>query len=324
MIRKRNDAIAYLNLLGREKRPFLFFTNFEATHAYVSPLPLSDPNVLFAFGDHTNARFPVVRELIDLEVSPISFEVFKPAFEHVVGEIKVGNSFLTNLTFSTPVHSDFSLLDIFQVSHARFKLLVHNQFVCFSPEPFVSISNQGEISSFPMKGTIDASVHNAEELLLNDAKEIAEHVTIVDLIRNDLSQVANKVHVPNFRYLEKVKSRGKLLYQTSSEVSGQLSSSWKNQIGDILFKLLPAGSISGAPKPKTMEIIRQYENHDRNFYTGVCGLFNGESLISGVMIRFIEQTPEGLFYKSGAGITAKSDPEKEYQEILDKIYVPVS
>jgi para-aminobenzoate synthetase component 1 len=103
---------------------------------------------------------------------------------------------------------------------------------------------------------------------------------------------------------------------------------WKNKIGDWFFELLPAGSISGAPKGKTLEIIRDAENDlhqngQRNYYTGVFGLFDGEIFTSAVMIRFIEKNEYGLVYKSGGGITSRSDAKKEYEELNQKIYVPV-
>ena len=103
-----------------------------------------------------------------------------------------------------------------------------------------------------------------------------------------------------------------------------MEANWKVNLGDIMFQLLPAGSVSGAPKSKTVEIIKSSETHNRNYYTGVCGIFDGESLDSGVMIRFIEKQKNNLFYKSGGGITAFSDLEKEYQEYIDIIYIPVS
>ena len=322
MIRQRNDAIAYMNRLGAEGRPFIFFTNFEADQAFVSTLPLEGQNVCFSFGEHTNLNHLADSTPISIRPKPIPFDTFFTTYQEIVSEIRVGNSFLTNLTFSTPIATDNSLKDIFHASEARFRLYLKDQFVCFSPEPFVSISKSGKISSFPMKGTIDAAIPDAEQRLLQDTKEIAEHVTIVDLIRNDLSRVAHKVQVPRFRYVDLIKSRDRWLYQTSSEISGQLPKAWKSTLGDILFELLPAGSITGAPKPKTVEMIKTHESHLRNFSTGVCGLFDGAALTSGVMIRFIEQTAGGLVYKSGAGITAQSDARKEYQEIQDKIYVP--
>ena len=94
------------------------------------------------------------------------------------------------------------------------------------------------------------------------------------------------------------------------------------RIGDIVFTLLPAGSVTGAPKRKTIEIIHEIENYERGYYTGIFGYFDGATLDSGVMIRFIEKTPEGLIYKSGGGITSFSRPESEYQEMIDKVYVP--
>ena len=99
---------------------------------------------------------------------------------------------------------------------------------------------------------------------------------------------------------------------------------YHRQLGNLLVKLLPAGSVSGAPKPKTCAIIRHTEGEDRGFYTGVFGYFDGVNLDSGVMIRYIEQQHGTSFYRSGGGITTQSEAAKEYQELLDKIYVPVS
>lgn len=180
-----------------------------------------------------------------------------------------------------------------------------------------------------MKGTIDANLANAEMILLNDKKEFYEHTTIVDLIRNDLSKVAEKVWVEKFRYLDKVnKHDGSELLQLSSQISGLLASDWRENLGEIVFDLLPAGSISGAPKEKTIELIKESEkltynnSKNRGFYTGICGVFDGKTFDSGVMIRFIEQTSRGKVFKSGGGITSNSIAEKEYQEMIQKIYVP--
>jgi len=174
-----------------------------------------------------------------------------------------------------------------------------------------------------MKGTIDASLPDAEQLILSDAKELSEHVTIVDLIRNDLSGVAKNVEVNRFRYIEKIKTNQKDLLQVSSEIAGDLSDDYASHIGSILISLLPAGSISGAPKKKTIQIIQEAEKEKREFYTGVFGYFDGENLDSAVMIRFIEQAGNDFYYRSGGGITAQSEAEKEYQEAIDKIYVPI-
>ena len=174
-----------------------------------------------------------------------------------------------------------------------------------------------------MKGTIDASVENAANVLKEDKKELAEHYTVVDLLRNDLSIVADNVQLEEFQRIDFIKTRQRDLYAMSSKISGELKPEFQGNIGDILQKLLPAGSILGAPKMKTLEIVLEAENYQRGFYTGVCGWFDGENLDSCVMIRFIEKENEKFYFKSGGGITHMSQLEDEYQEMKNKIYVPI-
>ena len=111
------------------------------------------------------------------------------------------------------------------------------------------------------------------ETLLSDAKESAEHATIVDLIRNDLSKVATKVKVDKYRYIDYISNNTGKIIQTSSQISGQLSNDYQQHIGDIISSQLPAGSITGAPKKKTVEIIEEAENYQRGFYTGTMYIF---------------------------------------------------
>ena len=88
--------------------------------------------------------------------------------------------------------------------------------------------------------------------------------------------------------------------------------------------MLPAGSITGAPKKKTVEIIREAETYRRGFYTGVMGYFDGNNLDSGVLIRFLEQGEDNrMIFKSGGGITFQSDVNDEYDEMKKKVYVPI-
>ena len=174
-----------------------------------------------------------------------------------------------------------------------------------------------------MKGTIDASKENAINTLKQDKKELAEHYTVVDLLRNDLSMVANNVKLDEFQSIDFIKTRNKNLYAMSSKISGILSPDYQGKIASIFQKLLPAGSILGAPKDKTLQIILEAENYDRKFYTGICGWFDGKNLDSCVMIRFLEKDNGKYFFKSGGGITHLSQMEAEYQEMKNKIYVPI-
>lgn len=88
------------------------------------------------------------------------------------------------------------------------------------------------------------------------------------------------------------------------------------------MKLLPAGSISGAPKPKTLDIIKEAELDKRGYYTGIMGIFDGNSFDSAVMIRYVEKKGKQLVFRSGGGITAQSKAHEEYNEMVDKVYFP--
>jgi para-aminobenzoate synthetase component 1 len=134
--------------------------------------------------------------------------------------------------------------------------------------------------------------------------------------------MAREVRVQRFRYVDTIRTNFKELLQVSSEITGVLEGDYPSRIGDILFSMLPAGSVSGAPKRRTVEIIREAEGAPRGYYTGVMGRFDGRDLDSGVMIRFIERTSQGLVFRSGGGITCFSDPHAEYNEMIDKVYVP--
>jgi len=193
----------------------------------------------------------------------------------------------------------------------------------------------GSITGTPKKSTVNiinrvedfdrgfyANLPGAKERIMTDAKEMAEHVMIVDLMRNDLGIIGKDVKVEKFRYVEKIKAGEKELFQVSSKITATLPKEWENDIGTLLSQILPAGSITGTPKKSTVNIINRVEDFNRGFYTGVFGVFDGRSLRSGVMIRFIEKEDEKLYYKSGGGITIDSNAKSEYEELIDKIYLP--
>lgn len=316
-------ACEKMNALGSQRTPFIFIIDYGMNHPEVFTFEeLEKKNIFFKINDTTNYSSEANQYLHDtsLKKFPISFEAYHQAFGMVKHHLQRGDSFLINLTQPTPVETEMSLLEIFERSQAKYKLYFQDQFVLFSPETFVGIQN-GIISSHPMKGTISANIPNAEEEILKNKKELAEHTTIVDLIRNDISIVAEKVWVERFRYIDRITTNDGDLLQVSSEICGILPENYHHQLGTLLFRMLPAGSITGAPKPQTIEIIREAEGYNRGFYTGVFGIFDGENLDSSVMIRFIEKTKDGLIFKSGGGITVFSDEQSEYQEMIDKVYL---
>ena len=307
-----------INSLASKREPFLFISDFEAKNIEVIPLnELESEDIEFTI----DASYIASEHPHRLRFSDIDFREYKKKFEYVVEKIKAGETYLLNLTQETPLEKILSLKKMYTLANAHYKLRYRDEFICFSPETFIQI--QGDtIATFPMKGTIDASIKNAKEKILADEKEMAEHVMIVDLLRNDLSIVAKEVQVEKFRYITKIEAGEKELLQVSSKISAKLPLNWHENLGDILKSLLPAGSISGTPKKSTLKIIKEIEGYERKFFSGVFGIYDGKSFDSGVMIRFIEKREEKFFYKSGGGVTLDSSAESEYQEMLDKIYLP--
>jgi para-aminobenzoate synthetase component I len=312
-----------MNVFGSRLQPFLFGIDFEVENGFfLEPDTAEAAGIFYSINGTGNSKPADLENTpVTLVKHPVKQKEYEDSFKIVHRNLVAGNSYLTNLTFPTDIELKLSLPEIFARSKARYRLMFRDEFVVFSPEIFVQIMDE-TIRSFPMKGTIDATLPQAENLILSDPKEAAEHNTIVDLIRNDLSMVASDVKVARFRYIEKINTHEKSLLQVSSEISGTLPKNYQANLGNIFRKLLPAGSISGAPKKKTLEIIRKAETYSRGFYTGVFGHFDGSKLDSGVMIRFIKNENGKLKFYSGGGITASSNPQTEYNELIDKVYVP--
>lgn len=379
----KQEIIDKINRLASQDEPFLFVINYQGDKAFIRQLSDINPEeCLFDFegrGNLSHAWKETLKEETSettWQIEPPLYEDYERSFNIVKSNIMAGNSYLTNLTNRVPVNCNLSLEEIFHRAKGKYKLLLRRKrtqaedkahlkeeaqnkahlkeenieenltpFVCFSPETFVKIKG-GRIYSYPMKGTLDASLPNAEKLLMEDRKEAAEHATIVDLIRNDLSRVAGDVRVDKYRYVDVLHTNKGDILQTSSEISGRLPEDYRQHLGEILDAQLPAGSITGAPKDKTMQIIQEAEGYDRGFYTGIMGIYDQGELNSAVMIRFIEEETspvdfeadgeknfkanEGkkpkesreLYFKAGGGITSKSDCRREYEEVIQKIYLP--
>ena len=310
--------------LSLKKVPFFFMVDFLLEKVEVfQENEIKEESLLIDFQNFKNIKTTEAEnDEIELKILSESAEIYRKGFDFVQDNLRQGNSYLTNYTVKSEIAINLTLKEIFYHSKAKYKVWYNDEFVFFSPETFVEIIDD-QIYTHPMKGTIEASIENAVEILKNDVKEKAEHFTVVDLLRNDLSMVADEVQVDEFQRIDFIKTQQKDLYAMSSKISGKLKPEFQNKIGTVMKTLLPAGSILGAPKPKTLEIIAEAENYDRGFYTGVCGWFDGENLDSCVMIRFIEKENGKLFFKSGGGITHLSKFADEYKEMKNKIYVPI-
>lgn len=324
MFSTNHQKFMEMDELSLQKVPYFFIIDFLTENVEIyKENEIKKSGLLIDFQHYktpyTHHELP---KKIEWKSFPETLENFQKGFEEVQKNIKLGNSYLVNYTRKTRIETNLSLEEIFYHSNAKYKVFYKDFFVFFSPETFVKIID-GKIFTYPMKGTIDASLENAVEILKNDKKEKAEHYTVVDLLRNDLSMVADHVKVDQFQHIDFIKTHQKDLYAMSSEISGSLTPEFDGKVGSIMKRLLPAGSILGAPKPKTLEIILNAEGYDRGYYTGVCGWFDGKNLDSCVMIRFIEKEGDQLYFKSGGGITHMSKLEDEYQEMKNKIYVPI-
>lgn len=319
----KKHTVERMDQMGAEGKPFVFIIDFD----FEKPL-IFDYNdateLLWKTAELSNFISPAINKPSEIKWTnfPVDFKEYEKAFSVVQNSIQNGDTYLLNLTMPTRIETNLSLEEIFYLSNAPYKIWLKDQFVCFSPEIFVRIKD-GIISSFPMKGTIDANIRDAERQLLDDKKEMAEHHTIVDLIRNDLSMVATEVKVEQLMYIDRVQTNKGDLLQMSSQISGKLLCNYQQSIGSIISRLLPAGSICGAPKEKTVEIIKNCETYDRGYFTGIFGVFDGNNLDSCVMIRYLEQDVNQLTFKSGGGITFQSDCVSEYNELIRKVYVPI-
>ena len=311
-----------IDALASKREPFLFVLSYDLKKKFVQKLDELDHDILFKIGNQRNYPKIPINKSYYLKKSPLDFHTYQQSLEKVLEEIRAGNTYLLNLTFQTPIETNLTLKEIFTYAKAKYKLYFKDEFICFSPEKFIEIIDN-TIATYPMKGTIEATLPHAKEQILSNEKEMAEHVMIVDLMRNDLGMVGTSVQVERFRYVEKIKAGKKELLQVSSKITATLPENWHENLGEILQKLLPAGSITGTPKQSTVNIIDNIENYERDFYTGVFGIFDGKNLYSAVMIRFIEKQEDKLYYKSGGGITIDSDAKLEYEELIDKIYLPL-
>ena len=313
-----------MNQLGLQGKSFAFLIDFKAEKPQLFDLKKSSNEIFWQVPMHTNCKPKKNNTSIKKwQILPVSLKRYEAGYNIIHQHILNGDTYLLNYTQPTTIDTNLQPEDIFSISNAPYKIFLKNRFVCFSPETFIKIRN-GKIYSSPMKGTIDANVKNAKKIILNDSKELAEHNTIVDLIRNDLSLVAENVVVDKFRFIDHIRTNQRDLLQVSSVISGNLPKDYQRNIGNIIFTLLPAGSVTGAPKKKTVEIINKVEKYNRGYYTGIFGIFDGKNLDSCVLIRYIEIEENKLVYKSGGGITHLSNVASEYDEMIKKVYVPVT
>jgi anthranilate synthase component 1 len=257
----------------------------------------------------------------------VSSENFKSSVKKIKEEILSGEAFQVVLSqrFSMPSHAD--AMDVYRMLRLNnpspymylFRFNAGIEIVGSSPEALVKV-NQKDVMIHPIAGTRRRSKDLQEDdalaqELLADPKERAEHLMLVDLGRNDLGRVCapGTVEVVDFMHIERYSH----VMHIVSTVTGKLKEGATPT--DALFAVFPAGTLSGAPKPRAMEIIEEHENLRRGIYGGVVGYidFTG-NLDTAIAIRTALILNGTAYVQAGAGIVADSDPESENQECHNK------
>ena len=267
------------------------------------------------------------------EFTSPAYEVNVTAEEFKSGVVKIKEEILSGEAFQVVLSQRFSMpstadaIDVYRMLRLNnpspymylFRFNGGIEIVGSSPEALVKV-NQKDVMIHPIAGTRRRSADPREDEalareLLADPKERAEHLMLVDLGRNDLGRVCapGTVEVADFMQIERYSH----VMHIVSTVTGKLQEDATP--ADALFSVFPAGTLSGAPKPRAMEIIEEQESTRRGIYGGIVGYidFTG-NLDTAIAIRTALLLDGTAYVQAGAGIVADSDPESENQECHNK------
>ena len=291
----------------------------HATGTFLTPPPLRVPQVSLLRPGFTPIPSPTLR---------ISDDAYTTAIEKIQTYISAGDTYQVNFTDAIQFPTTLSPATLFttlaqnqSVAYAAFLNLGPHQILSLSPELFFHLDGPtNKITTRPMKGTTPRGLDIAEDKqaalsLQQDEKNRAEHVMIVDLLRNDLGRIAlpGSVHVDDLFAVER--------YQTLHQMTSTISATLRPQTSfyEIFAALFPCGSVTGAPKIRTMQIINELEAHPRGVYTGAIGhIAPDRSATFSVPIRTLVLQSQSATMGVGGGIVADSIPADEHREALLK------
>ena len=282
----------------------------------VDRVATGDPGVAAPLVEATTARFE----------SDCGRAAFADRVRRVKSSVRDGDTFQTNvsqrLTAPAAVHPVEAFDALRRVNPAPYSALVEFPGVdLVSASPELLLDRDGDalvtepIAGTRPRGETEAEDDRLEADLRSDEKERAEHAMLVDLERNDLGKVSEygSVEVTDYRRIDRYSEVMHLV----SEVRGRLRDG--ADLAEAIAAVFPGGTITGAPKPRTMEIIDEVEATRRGPYTGSVGLFgfDGRATLS-IVIRTLVRYGDEYHLRVGAGIVHDSEPEREYEETLDK------
>ncbi|NUM56703.1 MAG: aminodeoxychorismate synthase component I [Candidatus Hydrogenedentes bacterium] len=261
--------------------------------------------------------------------SALTRDDYRSHIKQILDYISAGDTYQVNYTF--PLHATFSgdafcwFRDLRAAQQADYCAYVDTgrfKIICVSPEQFFTLKD-GVLRTRPMKGTrprgrwLEEDEHLAEELLLSE-KDRAENVMIVDLLRNDMGRISDtgSVHVEQLFAVER--------YPTVWQMTSRIASRTRARMPEIMRALFPSGSVTGAPKVRTMQLLAEFEQYPRGVYCGAIGWISpaGNAAFN-VAIRCatIDGRSGVAEYPVGSGITWDSNPESEFLECLSKAAV---
>lgn len=260
--------------------------------------------------------------------STIDCETYARDISKIKEQIAFGNTYEVNYTYDWEVKTDVGGFELYKSILPRQKTAYnayiknkYEEILSFSPELFFELDGN-KIKTKPMKGTIKRGETESDDLkniefLRNDIKNRAENVMIVDLLRNDLGKIA-KTGTVKVNKLFEIEIH-QTLHQMTSEISAELEENMT--LFDIFNAIFPCGSITGAPKISTMQIIDSIEQGSRGVYCGAIGLITPQKTVFSVPIRILRKTAEqkSFFCRVGGAIVWDSTPEEEWEETKTKI-----
>ena len=331
------EAFDYQGLVDAFKK----IEHYRTTHALLGYIRYEAKQALLDHGFHTDlpllyfeayttssAYVPTLRPERPLTITPaIDFTDYERALSRIKEEIADGNTYQVNYTYDCHIQTSLAPLELYEMllphQTTPYTAFIENRYesiLSFSPELFFELDGQ-TIRAKPMKGTAKRGKDSAEDetnrqFLQGDEKNRSENVMIVDLLRNDLGKVAipGSVTVKNLFEVETHKT----VHQMTSEIVATLKD--QTTLWEIFLALFPCGSVTGAPKRSTMQIIDALERGPRGVYCGAIGFLEPGHATFSVPIRILQRTRDetAYRYRVGSGIVWDSDIREEWLETQTK------
>ncbi|MDD3435584.1 MAG: aminodeoxychorismate synthase component I [Candidatus Gastranaerophilales bacterium] len=326
------EAFSQIEIL-RKRYYLLGYIRYESRDIFFGKEICSEYPLLYfeVFEEETENKKQETEKILQSKIvnySTLAYDIYSKAIEQIKEEIACGNTYEVNYTYDWKIETDIDGFELYKSilpqQTTPYNAYIKNNYeeiLSFSPELFFELESN-KIRTKPMKGTVKRGKTKEEDeknikFLKNDVKNRAENVMIVDLLRNDLGKIAKTGTVKVDKLFE-IETH-KTLHQMTSEISAELEKN--TTLFDIFEAIFPCGSITGAPKISTMEIIDKLEKGKREVYCGAIGLITPEKTIFSVPIRILQKknNEQGFLCRIGGAIVWDSTAEEEWEETLTKI-----